>query len=214
MAGPCWAIRCPGRYILPAVDLLVKEQTAEGKQRLWRNRGLNSVAMAKSWLEFDTEVLDTAAISVFTSDPSHVVVEGEPAWSCVVDRAPIRPAVEKMVTVLSEAPTALASGFLYLTVNTDVALPVSHQSAAADTVGLRPRINPFTSYTLYWHAWQVPVAVGGRLRAYVSPRESAEMISSPAGPESAFLDISWVQVAAGGKSEFLPAAYRPLYNAA
>jgi hypothetical protein len=60
---------------------------------------------------------------------------------------------------------------------------------------------------------QTPSA-GGRCRVYLSPRGASDLLGVGTGidSETGLLDVRWVEVAAGGESEFLPAAYRPLYR--
>ena len=189
------------RYFFPTVETtLTSPDDAEKK---WHNRGLNSLPMAKTWLPFGEVGVDDLRISCYRADlpPDDESSEGdddEPGesspeepiveWDQVLPLTGVREAVDTIFEVMADAPDDLGSGFCYVVVPLDVELAPS------------------------------AVSPGQRLRLFLSDVDATPTALDPEDRESwvwnrGECDLGIYNVAAGGESDFLPEAYKPLFGA-
>jgi hypothetical protein len=184
------------RFVCPSLDA-----TLFAADREWRNRGMRSVPMPKTWLPWLELPVTQLRISAYVQPP----VEGDDGDSSTPASTPFEPLAVMLpvdqgfaaaAEVLAEAPSTLASGFSYLTVR----LPLGENAQLA-SASLRP---------------------GARLRIFLSDVESFPASIENAdsdeddGDSWAWVrgecDIRLMEIAPGGTSKYLPDVYRPLYG--
>jgi len=185
------------RYIFPCI-----EATVTAGNRLWHNRGLNSLPLGKTWLLFGEVGVDDLRVSAYSqSQPEQTEEEAEAKptplvddvtqsrdWTPVLPLTPVSDALDAIFKILGDAPDDLGQGFAYL-------------------------IAPLKSSPLPESA----LAPGQRIRMFLSDVDATPTALDPEDRESWLwnrgeCDVVTFQVAAGGESEFLPQVYRPLYD--
>jgi hypothetical protein len=179
------------RYLGPTLDATVR---AAGRE--WRNRGMCSVPMPRTWLPWREIPVDELRISAYVQPPPPASVEGEEAaavelpYEPLVVLQPVHSGLAAAAEVLAEAPSALASGFTYL----NVRLPAQEQLSSSL---LQP---------------------GARLRVFLSDADAFPSSIRIDEDDSGWAwvrgecDMRLMAVAPGGSSEYLPEVYRPLYH--
>lgn len=174
------------RYICPGIDATI---VAGGRE--WRNRGLCSVPMAKTWLPWQHIPVEQMRISAYVHPPAPEGEGGGSPCEPLAVMLPVARAVSMAAEVLAEAPSELAtSGFAYLTVR----LPLDDRSRLEST-----RLAP-----------------GSRLRVFLSDEDSFPTSIDSEDESWAWergeCDVRLRQISAGGTSAYLPDCYKPLYG--
>jgi hypothetical protein len=206
------------RYIFPCVETTITTVTTMPLEntvvsRVWHNRGLNSFPLAKTWMSFGDVPVDDLVLSCHTQPLPEVEVADEPSledaaslsaeelekiilskseeadgeesiasWTEVLPRSAVKEAVDTIFDMVGSGPDAMGEGFCYL---------------------IAPlRSCPLPVETL------VP---GKRLQLVLFDRDAGECDPSDPPSRSGECDVAVYEVAEGGTSEFLPAAYKPLY---
>lgn len=186
------------RYFFPCLQTSIT--TPSDKAQEWHNRGLNSVPMAKTWLPFGEVPVESLRLSCYRSalsgqggdDDEEEASDDEQTtaeWEQVLPLTGVSKAVDAIFEIVADAPDELGDGFAYLVVPLeDCALPPS------------------------------AIAPGQRLRLFLSDVDATPTALDPEDRESwvwnrGEVDLEIYNVAAGSESEFLPAAYEPLYSA-
>jgi hypothetical protein len=173
------------RYMCPGLEISTVD--SEGN-RLWRNWGQNSLPVARSWLPVDSLTLSTARLSVLLSDPANGVstVEDDLASTIEVEQVGVAGAVNELSRFLADPPKAFvdeASSFQRLNV-------------------VLPGVGPV----------KIP-APGGRMRVYLGPAELSDIVAGGRGQtDTTCLNVRVVEVAPGGRSEYMPEVYNALYR--
>lgn len=182
------------RYVSPAVDSTV---FADGRE--WRNRGLCSVPLAKTWLPWRHIPMGQMRISAYVHPPvpggedeTAAAPKDAPPCEPLAVLLPVESAFALAAEALAEAPSELASGFAYLTVR----LPLGEEARLGSEL-LRP---------------------GCRLRVFLSDADSfpaaIDADEDSWAWERGECDVRLTQISAGGSSAYLPEVYRPLYGQA
>ncbi|KAG8457022.1 hypothetical protein KFE25_000312 [Diacronema lutheri] len=177
------------RYVAPGLD-----STVASAGREWRNRGLCSVPMAKTWLPWRHTPIAQMRLSAYVQPPTppDAPADGSDGARCqpLAVLVPVEKAFEMAAEVLADAPSELANGFSYLTVR----LPLDDESLLAS-------------------AALVP---GARLRVFLSDAESFPTALGSSDDSWAWergeCDVRLMQVSPGGTSAYLPDVYRPLFE--
>ena len=180
------------RYIFPTLDTYVDTGTA-----LWRNRGMNSVPIAKSWLHFGESPADNLRLSAYllpaptaeadaaTAEPAGTINGWQP---CFADQQPVQAALDTAFDALDALPaalrkTSLLDGFCFLVV------PL-------------PSLAPLPESAL---------TPGGRLRLFLADVDDLEGTTLEGGRVGE-MDLTMWQVPAGKDSPYLPPPYEALYK--
>ena len=207
------------RYIFPCLETSLTTVGGSLDGTVWHNRGMNSLPLAKTWLEFGEVPAGSLRLSCYrkplppppppaeaeeeqdgSSSSSGVVEEAASEATEDADWVPVLPltgvsaAVSTLFEIVADAPDRLGEGWAY------VVVPLRDE-ASGDAVSL-----PADAL--------VP---GQRLRLFLSDVEATPTALDPDDRESWVYhrgesDLFTYSVAAGSESEFLPAAYEPLYK--
>ena len=199
------------RYIFPTI-----ETTVVADQTCWHNRGLNSLPLAKTWLPIADVPFESLRISCYSSDLplSSESRDDEPnsdgaesaglaedaadqseatavEWAAELRLTQVDEALSSLMATLADAPPELGEGFQFLITPLD------------DACGLLP---PNT------------LRPGRRVRLFLSDVDATPTALDPNDRESWIwsrgeTDVSVFAVPGGGKSDFLPDVYKPLYRA-
>ena len=203
------------RYIFPTLDTFID---ADGTT--WRNRGMNSVPIAKSWLHFGESPAEALRVSAYvllpddgaqregegaddaaesTADASNGGSNGE--WVQCLEHQPVLEALDVAFAALDNLPdplrrTSLGDGFTYLVAPLPQCVSLS---PSALVPGARVRV--FLSDMDNW-----PVNVARDQGA--EPRSADEDMWAWARGE---LDLKMRRVPSGRESQYMPAVYNGLY---
>ena len=185
------------RYFMPTIETSIT--SPDDAATKWYNRGLNSLPMAKTWLPFGEVDVDAMRISCYCAplpddDGDSEEADGDEAaaprveWEQVLPLTAVKEAVGTIFEIMADAPDDLGSGFCYVVVPLAAALPPS------------------------------AVSPGQRLRLFLSDVDATPTALDPEDRESwvwnrGECELEIYHVAAGGDSDFLPDAYRPLFGA-
>jgi len=211
------------RAVFPALDSFTVTAAATGDNKAsetsttWRNWGLNSVPLAQVLLDPELIPLAELKLSAFaslgasksSSDSSSggtVSDEASSEWHAVGgsdDGLDIEPAVTALVRMLADPPSNLATtrGFSLITIPL---CPTAKSGGINDETAACGSGNSF-----------FPLPLGERLRLYLTdyPVPSALLdlqVGAAAGAGALEVDVS--VVASGADSEYLPDAYKPLFQ--
>jgi len=190
------------RYIFPSMETTVMTRSG----MLWHNRGLNSFPLGKTWMPFGEVPVHLLRLSAYTqklpeskneteagnNDTEAGSTEnktGEP-WTPLLVLTSVEDALVKLYEVIANAPEELGKGFCFLLI------------PLADEAARLPNAEP-----------------GNRTRLFLSDVDATPTALAPDERDEANwvwsrgeCDISTYTVAAGGKSQYLPAPYKPLYQ--
>ena len=188
------------RYIFPTIETTLVSKDGG----VWYNRGLNSVPLAKTWLPFQTMddfSLESLAISgyyiplpLLTNDESKHSKDWKPI---MLPLTKIMPTIQVLLEAIANGPDELGSGFIYLIA------PLKHPN---DTTSCEQTLLP-----------EEVIQPGHRVRLFLSNVDTMPTSLDP-DDDSSWIwkrgecDLSLYMVSPGGKSEYLPNVYRPLYS--
>ena len=204
------------RYIFPCV-----ETTVTVGNRVYHNRGLHSIPLAKTWMVFGDVPVSDLRLSCYRSplppDTSDTEAEGEDEdttakaaegdsaaetdaddavdWTAVLPLTEVGAAVDAMTRILGDAPDEMGDGFQYLIV------PIASAAIPPDAVAAGQRMRLFLSDVV-----AAPTSTDPEEgKAWLSSREELQWVHGEC-------DFGTYEVAPGGDSDFLPDAYKPLYG--
>ena len=177
------------RYVFPTVDAYVE---LDGE--LWRNRGLNSVPVAKTWLHYGELPVDELRLSgsMLPYAPPH---EGEEqpqaakrSWEECLPSRPVAAAIDAAFDALDALPqalrkTSLGDGYCYL---------ISPLETEDGGRVLLP---------------DAALAPGGRLRLFLSAADD-----DSADWQRGELDLTSFRLPPGKDSPYMQEVYAPLFN--
>lgn len=193
------------RYIFPTVDTFL--ETSDGV--LWRNRGLNSVPLASTWLHFGEIPVEALRLSVYAQEAARDEPTGSATrdgenhggggadaigpYQCVLPNTVVDRAVDEAFDALASLPpllqkTSLGDGFCYLIVPLEC-----NGASSADGLFL-----PSQALT-----------PGSRLRAFLSHEGDDENDECWQRGE---LDLTLWRVPPGKESPYMQSQYRGLYD--
>ena len=191
------------RYIFPTVDAFI--ETEDGT--VWRNRGLHSVPLAKTWLHLGEVPVDELRLSAWFLPPPVEAVER--AQSEQVVQAPSSDDV---------GDSAIIGDYERLLPSTAVAEAVDTAFDALDTLPPLMRKTSLGNGFCYLiaplsaeqplHLPERAIAPGGRLRAFLSPEGSDDDDECWQRGE---LDLTMWRLPPGRDSPYMQDKYRPLY---
>jgi len=189
------------RYLSPTVDTTIH---ADGRE--WRNRGMRSVPLAKTWLPWDEVAGARLSLSVYAFPPSEgsqaARIAGAAGAAAASDALPsttceplalnvrVEDALSVVGELMAESPSVLSDAFAH------VVIPLPEESLPAEHL-----------------------SAGSRLRVFLSDIQTfPAMLPSETEDEDEFwawrrgeCDIVLMEVNAGGSSEWLPDVYKALY---
>jgi len=175
------------RYIFPALDTYI--ETADGMA--WRNRGLNTVPLAKTWLHYGESPADSLRLSAYISSCPDAPAEQ------IFGHRPVAAALDAACESLENLPpllkrSSLGDGFCFLLCPLPD-LPESEQFLPARAL-----------------------APGTRLRVFLSDIEKDILLPNTEQGTAIWqrgdLDMTMWQIPSGRESPYLPEPYAPLYN--
>ena len=208
------------RYLFPCVESTITTIGGALDGQVWHNRGLNSLPLAKTWLIFGDIPADSLRLSAYVAPlppPPPETAEGEgeegdqaaaeaaevaaraaeaaeaasALWQPVLPLTEVQSSLDALFEIIGNAPDELGDGWHYLVA------PLSGDGArlSADDVGPGKRLRLFLS-----DVDATPTALDPEERdSWVWKRGEADLAIYNVGP--------------GGESEFLPEAYKPLFDA-
>ena len=208
------------RFIFPTVDAFL--ETSDGTR--WRNRGLNSVPIAKTWLHFGEVPPEELRLSAYfapaeptreeSAEPSESSDGGGSrvgAYERILDSTRVDAAVDAAFDALDALPPqlrkrSLGSGFAFLIVpleGGDAAV------AATAAVQQQQQQQPAEGTTGGLYLPSHALAPGGRLRAFLS--EDGKDADSDAWQRGE-LDLTMWRLPPGKDSPYMQKQYKPLYG--
>lgn len=192
------------RYVFPTLETILA--TKDGGA--WHNRGLKSLPLAKTWLPFGDVPVDDLRMSCYRrplpplevarkhsagtaangEDDAEKDEENPTKWIQVLPLTKVSDTMDLLINVLSQGPDELGNGFCYL-------------------------IAPFASTSLN----KGSVVPGQRVRCFLSNVETTPTSQDPDDDEAwvwsrGECDVTVHNVAPGGGSDYLPDAYKLLYD--
>jgi len=192
------------RYVFPTLDTYLNLDGV-----VWRNRGLNSVPLAKTWLDYGQTLPEALQLSAYfrplSAEPEDAAEESEAqliTWQPCLDHRSVEAAIDAALSALNDLPavlrkTSLGEGFCYLI----SPLPGS-ESLPESALAAGNRLRVFLSDM---ESWPTNVA-----------RDLGEDVSSPGEDRWAWqrgeLDLTVWQVPSGKDSPYMPKPYEPLYT--
>jgi hypothetical protein len=230
------------RAVFPAVDsFTVSAPAASGGEAkagaaasgssaeavTWRNWGLCSVPLAQVLLDADFVPLNELKLFAFASAPAGAQgsssssgssgsgsAEQSSVWRAVGGSGggfDVQPAINALARVLADPPPQLAAakGFYLVTVPLGAAGPGASGGESGTASGSGSKGASASSGAFF------PLPLGGRLRLYLTdypaPAALLELrVGAAAGAGTLEVDVA--QVASGADSQYLPAAYKPLFQ--
>jgi len=185
-------------YMFPCLETSVARSAPGGQaDLLWHNRGLNSVPLGSTWMGWGKAgPPESLVLSAFSrelppqadepAEPSDALPAESPQWERLFEPTVVGEAVKAVMATLADAPDAMGQGYQYLVTR----LP----GTALPAGSVRP----------------------GRQLGFVladalcSPDLNDQDWQAEAGCFGAG-DIAVLAVPPGGKSEYMPDVYRPLF---
>ena len=188
------------RYIFPTIDTVIE---VDGE--LWRNRGLNSVPLASTWLHFGELPVDSLRLSAYLlpaaddDDDDESSGGRQRAWRQILPNRPVAAAIDAAFDALDALPaklktsSSLGDGFCYLI---SPLLSCSDDEEEED--------NELS------HAVPAEALVpGARLRVFLSEEGADEDASAWQRGE---LDLTGWALPPGKQSPYMQKHYKPLYE--
>ena len=189
------------RFLFPTTATTVG---SDGGRRLWYNRGVNSLPLAKTWLTFGDIPIDDLRLSAYTqllpktfgskeaevgSDEAVDLAIRRSVWKPVLPLISVADAFNTILEVMASAPDALGEGFCYLIV------PLSEEVALPEEA----------------------ILPGNRLRLFLSDVDATD--GKPLNLDDregwkwthAECDLSMFETESGRESDFMPEVYKPLF---
>ena len=188
-------------YLFPSVETVVTRRSGGGGGLVgWHNRGLNSLPLGGTWMPWaGAGPPERLRLSAFSrrlppladqgAAPEGSSPEEERRWARVAEPAAVGQAVALLLGTLADAPDELGEGYQFL-------------------------LAPLPGEALPEGAVQPGVQLGLVLSDALSDPDLNEPGWADEAGCFAAADIAVYQVPPGGRSEYLPACYKPLYSGA
>ena len=192
------------RYLFPTIDTVLEIDGVT-----WRNRGLNSVPLGRTWMHFGELPPEQLRLSVQTVPPRESAdedVDKQAAsvrtWQPCMDAQPVHQAIDAAFEALNALPpalqrTSLGDGFAFLI----SPLPSAGEGAAHGASEGGSVLLPESA-----------LAPGGRLRVLLSEESDGGDEGGLASWQRAECDLSMWKLPPGKESPYMMEVYAPLYE--
>ena len=188
------------RYIFPAIDTYI--ETDDGKT--WRNRGLNTVPLGKTWLNHGESPADALRLSTYLYHRKSLkegAASSDPPDEQIFSHLPVAAALEAALESLDTLPSllkrsSLHDGFCFLICPLP-GLAESEKFLPAEALAPGNRLRVFLTDI---EKWSTNIAWEQHAEPTVVVSQRAE------------LDLMMWQIPPGRESPCLPEPYAPLYS--